>query len=144
MIKRFFDIVVSAIALVLLAPVFLIAAIGILLSSRGPIFFGSPRIGKNGRPFTMHKFRTMRVGNPPQASPITGPQDARVFPWGSLLRRLKIDELPQFYDVPRGTMSLVGSRPVDPRIVQVVYASADWSTLRVLAGLTSPACLYVY
>ena len=144
MIKRFFDIVVSAIALVLLAPVFLIAAIGILLSSRGPIFFGSPRIGKNGRPFTMHKFRTMRVGNPPQASPITGPQDARVFPWGSLLRRLKIDELPQFYDVLRGTMSLVGPRPEDPRIVQEFYTPADWETLQVLPGLTSPASLYDY
>jgi len=144
MIKRFFDIVVSAIALVLLAPVFLIAAIGILLSSRGPIFFGSPRIGKNGRPFTMHKFRTMRVGNPPEASPITGPQDARVFPWGSLLRRLKIDELPQFYDVLRGTMSLVGPRPEDPGIVEEFYVPADWETLRVLPGLTSPASLYDY
>src|SRR5438132_13311923 len=108
MIKRFFDIVVSAIALVLLAPVFLIAAIGILLSSRGPIFFGSPRIGKNGRPFTMHKFRTMRVGNPPEASPLTAPQDARVFHWGSLLRRLMLAEPPPFSHVARGQRPQVG------------------------------------
>src|SRR5713101_4142516 len=144
MVKRLFDIVVSTMALVLLAPLLLVAAIGILLSSRGPIFFGSPRIGKNGRPFTIHKFRTMRIGLPPEASPITGPQDARVFPWGSFLRRLKIDELPQFYDVMRGTMSLVGPRPEDPRIVREHYSPEDWETLRVLPGLTSPASVYDY
>ena len=144
MLKRFFDIIVSTIALVLLAPVFLIAAIGILLSSRGPIFFRSPRIGKDGNPFVMHKFRTMRIGHPPEASPITSPQDVRVFPWGALLRRLKIDELPQFFDVLRGKMSLVGPRPEDPRIFQEYYQSEDWETLRVLPGLTSPASLYDY
>jgi lipopolysaccharide/colanic/teichoic acid biosynthesis glycosyltransferase len=144
MLKRFFDIVFSMLALVLLAPVFLIAAIGILLNSRGPVFFRSPRIGKNGKPFIMHKFRTMRIGLPPEGSPITGPQDARVFGWGALLRRLKIDELPQFFDVLTGKMSLVGPRPEDPRIVQEYYRPEDWETLRVLPGLTSPASLYDY
>jgi lipopolysaccharide/colanic/teichoic acid biosynthesis glycosyltransferase len=143
MVKRIFDVVVSVLALVLLSPVFLLAAIGILLSSPGPVFFGSRRIGKNGKPFIMRKFRTMRVSDP-ESSPITVPQDARVFPWGSFLRRLKIDELPQFYDVLRGTMSLVGPRPEDPRIVRDYYHPADWETLEVLPGLTSPASLYDY
>src|SRR5713226_5364932 len=130
MAKRFFDIIVSTIALVLLAPVFLIAAIGILLSSRGPIFFRSPRIGQDGNPFVMHKLRTMRIGHPPEASPITSPQDVRVFPWGALLRRLKIDELPQFFDVLRGKMSLVGPRPEDLRIVSEEYTAEQKETLR--------------
>jgi lipopolysaccharide/colanic/teichoic acid biosynthesis glycosyltransferase len=145
MVKRLFDIVVSTIALILWTPVFLIAAIGILLSGGpGSVFFRSPRIGKNGRPFTMHKFRTMRIGQLPDSSPITSPQDSRVFFWGAILRRLKIDELPQFYDVLRGAMSLVGPRPEDPRIVRDLYHPEDWETLQVRPGLTSPASLYDY
>src|SRR6266566_8562668 len=113
MVKRLFDIVVAAFALVLFSPLLLIAAVGIRLSSRGPVLYRAQRVGRDGKLFTMHKFRTMRVEQGPGSSPITGPNDSRVYRFGSLLRRLKIDELPQLYDVLRGTMSLVGPRPED-------------------------------
>jgi lipopolysaccharide/colanic/teichoic acid biosynthesis glycosyltransferase len=144
MLKRLFDIIVSAAGLVLLSPFFLLVAVGIRLASPGPILYRSVRVGRNGEPFTMHKFRTMHVSRGPADSPITAPNDARVFTLGSLLRRLKIDELPQLYDVLRGKMSLVGPRPEDPRIVRDHYTPADRETLRVLPGLTSPGSIYDY
>src|SRR5438445_2766534 len=116
MVKRLFDIMLSAAALVLLSPILLIVATGIRLSSRGPIFYRARRVGLNGEEFTMHKFRTMETNQWPAGSAITAPNDSRVFLFGSVLRRLKIDELPQLYDVLRGKMSFVGPRPEDPRI----------------------------
>src|SRR6266508_1285114 len=144
MVKRLFDIVVSAVALVVLAPVFLLAAAAVRLSSRGPIFYRARRAGRGGEPFTMHKFRTMRVSRGGNAAAITGPLDPRVFPVGALLRRLKLDELPQLFDVLRGKMSLVGPRPEDPRIVRDHYRPQDHETLRVLPGLASPGSIYNY
>jgi lipopolysaccharide/colanic/teichoic acid biosynthesis glycosyltransferase len=144
MAKRLFDLVVAATALVVLAPVFLCAAVGIRLSSPGPIFYRARRVGRDGHPFTMYKFRTMCVNQGPQSSPITAPNDARIFRFGSWLRRLKIDELPQFYNVLRGDMSVVGPRPEDPSIVEEHYTPAYSETLRVLPGLTSPASIYDY
>ena len=91
MAKRLFDIVASLIALVVLAPVFIIAAIGIRWSSRGPILYRAERAGLNGKLFFMHKFRTMHVEQSTNASSITAHHDCRVFPWGKLLRSLKID-----------------------------------------------------
>jgi len=92
----------------------------------------------------MHKFRTMRVSRGGNAAAITGPLDPRVFPVGALLRRLKLDELPQLFDVLRGKMSLVGPRPEDPRIVRDHYRPQDHETLRVLPGLASPGSIYNY
>ena len=147
--KRLFDIVFSLLALALLAPLFVLAAIGIRLSSPGPIMYRARRAGRNGEPFIMHKFRTMRhpgtrgrVGA--LGSVITGATDPRVFAFGSLLRRLKIDELPQFYDVLRGKMSLVGPRPEDLRIVSEEYTAEQRETLRARPGLASPGSLYAY
>ena len=144
MAKRLFDIIGSAAGLVLLSPLFLIAALGIGMCGRGPIFYRSFRIGLHGKAFKMHKFRTMRVSRGCDGSPVTCPNDPRVFWFGSLLRRLKIDELPQFWDVLRGKMSIVGPRPEDPRIVREHYTPEDWQTLSVRPGLTSPASLYDY
>jgi len=144
MVKRLFDILVATAGLLLLGPVFVIAAIGIRLSSRGPILYRARRSGRNGETFTMHKFRTMHGNQGPKASAITGPSDPRVFFFGSLLRRLKIDELPQLIDVLRGRMSLVGPRPEDPRIVRDYYAPEQRETLRVLPGLASPGSIYDY
>jgi lipopolysaccharide/colanic/teichoic acid biosynthesis glycosyltransferase len=144
MVKRLFDMVVSAVALAVVSPVILLAALGVRLSSRGPVFYRAARVGRGGAPFTMHKLRTMHVDQGPSPSVITGPDDRRVFVLGRLLRLLKIDELPQFWDVLRGEMSLVGPRPEDPSIVRDHYAPEHLETLRVRPGLTSPGSLYGY
>jgi lipopolysaccharide/colanic/teichoic acid biosynthesis glycosyltransferase len=144
MVKRLFDILVATAGLLLLGPVFGIAATGIRLSSHGPVLYRARRSGRDGETFTMHKVRTMHVHQGQEASAITGPKDLRVFFFGSLLRRLKIDELPQLYDVLRGRMSLVGPRPEDPRIVRDYYTPEQRETLRVLPGLASPGSIYNY
>lgn len=106
--KRTFDLIVAGLALALFAPIMLLAAAAIALESGRPIFFRQERIGENGRPFTMFKFRTMRTG---ADSAWVKPGDARVTRLGSLLRRTSIDELPQLFNVIRGEMSIVGPRP---------------------------------
>src|SRR4051812_37720460 len=118
MVKRCFDVVLSAAALVAMAPVFLAVAAAIRWSSPGPVLYRARRVGLHGDLFTMHKFRTMNVDQGPDPSPLTSPNDSRVFPVGAALRLLKLDELPQLYDVLRGKMSLVGPRPEDPYFVR--------------------------
>lgn len=143
MAKRLFDIALSGIALILSSPLWLIAAIGIRLSSPGPIFYFATRIGKGGAPFRMAKFRTMTVGTAGQ-SEITAPGDSRVFPLGHVIRLLKIDELPQLINILRGEMSIVGPRPESDKIVAAHYT--DWmrETLAVAPGLTSVGALFGY
>jgi len=142
--KRLFDVLASLTALVLLSPLFLFAAVGIRLSSPGPILYRARRAGRGGQPFTMHKFRTMSTDQGTDASAITSAGDSRVFSFGSLLRRLKIDELPQLYDVLRGAMSIVGPRPEDAQIVRSHYAPEHMETLSVRPGLASPGSIYNY
>lgn|SRR5262249_35040626 len=144
MVKRAFDLVVSASALVLLLPGFFLVAMVIRLSSRGPILYCTQRVGLNGAVFTMHKFRTMYVDQGTDPSRLTLPRDPRVYPVGRLLRRLKVDELPQLFDILRGKMSLVGPRPEDLYYVERHYTAEDREVLRVLPGLTSPGTLYDY
>lgn len=149
MIKRTLDLVVSAIALVAALPLLAVAAVAIRLTSPGPVFYRAMRVGRGGRPFTMYKLRTMHV-NPSVASgkvaksAITAKDDPRVFPVGSLLRRTKIDELPQLLNVLSGDMSLVGPRPEDPRFVEKNYTPTDLATLDVRPGLTSPGSVWYY
>ena len=142
MAKRLFDVIVAALGLVIAAPVLLIAAVGIRLSSPGPLLYRAHLIGRNGRPFTMYKLRTMHVDHRGAGSVITAERDPRVFAFGRPLRRLKIDELPQLVNVLRGEMSLVGPRPQHPEIVRRYYAPEHWETLRVRPGLASPGSLY--
>ena len=144
MAKRLFDIIFSLLALVLLAPLFVLAAIGIRLSSPGPLLYRARRVGHNGETFMMHKFRTMHHRNRAPGSAITGANDPRVFAIGCYLRKLKIDELPQLYDVLRGRMSIVGPRPEDPQIVSEHYTTPQRETLRVAPGLASPGSIYNY
>lgn len=129
--------------LALSAPLWAVAAATIKMSSPGPIFFRANRVGLDGETFTMLKFRTM---HPPTsvASPITGAGDARVFAAGHLLRRLKIDELPQLVNILRAEMAWVGPRPEDPSIVAEHYTPFMRRTLAVLPGLTSPGSLQYY
>lgn len=144
MAKRLFDIAVSLAALILLAPLFLVTAIVIRLTSPGTIIYRAPRVGRNGEPFVMHKFRSMHQETGTGGSAITSVNDSRIYPFGSYLRRLKIDELPQFYDVLTGKMSLIGPRPEHPRFVAKHYTPHQWETLTVRPGLASPGSIYNY
>lgn len=141
-VSRSIDLALGILGLALGAPLLLFAAIGIKLSSRGPIFYHAQRVGKNGKHFVMYKLRTMR----PEAGGalVTSARDSRIFPFGSFLRRTKIDELPQLFNIVRGDMSIVGPRPETPSIVEEHYTDAEWETLRVRPGLTSPGTLWYY
>lgn len=144
MAKRLFDVGVSTAVLIICLPLFLLTAIGIKLTSPGPVYYRAKRVGLNGKLFVMHKFRSMHVQQDHRRTLITAVKDDRVFPLGKWLRRLKIDELPQLYDVLRGEMSIVGPRPEDPDIVKRHYSEEQLATLRVRPGLTSPGSLYNY
>ena len=115
--KRTMDLIGSAVLLVLFSPVMLLAAIGTKLSSPGPVIFRQVRVGRNKKPFTMLKFRSMRL-NADSDTAWTTPDDARKTRFGYLIRKLSIDELPQLFNVLRGDMSLVGPRPELPHFVE--------------------------
>ncbi|MDR7271888.1 lipopolysaccharide/colanic/teichoic acid biosynthesis glycosyltransferase [Pelomonas saccharophila] len=138
MIKRLFDMVCSALGLLALAPLLLLAAVWIKLDSPGPALFRQTRVGRFGAPFTIHKFRTMRVE--PGAA-ITVGADPRITRPGHFLRRTKLDELPQLWDVLRGAMSLVGPRPELPHYVDLYPADLRQRVLAVRPGITDPASL---
>lgn len=140
--RRVLDVVLASIALLLLAPVLLVAAIGIRLASPGPALYRAPRAGIGGRPFLMYKLRTMHLRSDEPGRRITTSDDPRVFAFGALLRRTKIDELPQLVNVLRGEMAIVGPRPEDPVLVERYYTPWQRETLRVRPGLTSPGSLY--
>jgi len=139
--RRFLDIVVAGSVLVLSAPILLIAAAAVRLSSRGPVFYGAPRSARGDGEFRMWKFRTMVADAASVGGPITAPGDARITRIGGLLRRTKIDEIPQLLNVLAGDMSLVGPRPEDPGIV-ALYTAGQRETLRVRPGVTSPGSLF--
>jgi lipopolysaccharide/colanic/teichoic acid biosynthesis glycosyltransferase len=148
MVKRLFDVVCAGTALLVTAPLLGIAALSIKLTDPGPVFFRARRVGYLGRQFTMYKLRTMKNGDggrgTGEGSRITGLQDHRVTTLGRFLRRTKIDELPQLFNVLRGDMSIVGPRPEDPAIVREHYSSTDLETLGVRPGLASPGSIYQY
>lgn len=133
--------VLAGLLVVLTAPLWLLATLGIWFSDRGPVFYLAERVGLHGVRFKVWKFRTMRQ-SAVSGSRISGPLDARVFPFGSLLRKLRLDELPQLINIARGEMAFVGPRPEDPWFVEHAYTPADRETLEVLPGLTSPGTLY--
>ena len=135
MIKRLFDLVVSGIGLILLAPVFLLVALLIKLDSSGPVFYKGDRIGKDGVPFKIFKLRTMVLHADRMGSALTCDQDPRVTQVGRFLRKWKIDELPQLINVVRGEMSLVGPRPESPGYVRH-YTRTQRQVLAVKPGIT--------
>lgn len=138
MTKRLFDVACSALGLLVLSPLLLLTAIWVKLDSPGPALFRQIRVGRHGVPFTIHKFRTMRVE--PGAA-ITVGADPRITRSGQLLRQTKLDELPQLWDVLRGAMSLVGPRPELPRYVEFYPAELRERVLAVRPGITDPASL---
>jgi lipopolysaccharide/colanic/teichoic acid biosynthesis glycosyltransferase len=141
-VKRAFDIVVALTLLVLVMPVLIVAAAGVVVASPGPIFYRAQRMGRGGRPFEMLKLRTMHLAV--GGSVITSRSDPRIFPLGGLLRKLKIDEFPQFWNVLWGDMAIVGPRPEDPKIVLDHYTPWMKETLRIRPGITSIGSIYYY
>ncbi len=140
MAKRLFDLLVSLVGLVLLAPLGAAIALWIVLDSPGPVFFRGERVGREGRPFRIFKFRTMVADAAHRGPGITTACDPRVTRTGRFLRRHKLDELPQLFNVLRGEMSLVGPRPEDPRYV-ALYTEEQRRVLRVRPGITGVAAL---
>ena len=130
--KRAFDIAVGSLILLLLAPMMALVALAIVIESPGPVFYRAHRIGYRGRPLRMLKFRKMRPDA--QGLPLTMADDARLTRVGAVLARFKLDELPQFWHVIRGEMSLVGPRPEDPEFVAL---HPEYETiLQVRPGIT--------
>ena len=110
-IKRGFDIFVSSILILLLSPLYLYLTIKVKLSSKGPIFYLQERIGKHGKPFDIIKYRSMYIDAEKNGPALSSQNDSRITPFGRIMRKWRLDEIPQFYNVLRGDMSLVGPRP---------------------------------
>lgn len=141
--KRLFDFVCALIALLVLSPVFLLTALGILVSDWGPIFYTAHRIGKGNKPFKMYKFRSMRVAKAANEASLR-PDEDRIFPFGHFIRKAKIDELPQLINILNGTMSIIGPRPVAQDQFEM-FRYGKWNdAAKVPVGLSGPAALYDY
>jgi lipopolysaccharide/colanic/teichoic acid biosynthesis glycosyltransferase len=141
MAKRLLDLVLAAVGLLLLGPGLLLIALWIKLDSRGPVFFRQERVGRHGRLFRIHKFRTMVEDAPRLGAALTVGDDVRITRAGRRLRRAKLDELPQLIDVLAGTMSLVGPRPEVPRYVALYPSALRDKVLSVRPGITDRASL---
>jgi len=141
MLKRLFDLVFSAVGLLALSTFFLVIALLIKIDSAGPIFFRQVRVGRYLCPFRIHKFRTMVVNAPDLGPSVTTAADLRVTRVGKILRKYKLDELPQLIDVFLGDMSLVGPRPEVPKYVDA-YSDADKTIIfSVKPGITDKASI---
>lgn len=139
-LKRLFDIVASFCGIVILFPLIVIVSILIKLTSKGSVLFKQVRVTKNGRLFKIYKFRTMRE-NSEGNKQITVGNDSRITGIGHVLRKTKLDELPQLFNVLKGEMSLVGPRPEVPKYVEL-YTKEQREILKVSAGITDYASIY--
>jgi lipopolysaccharide/colanic/teichoic acid biosynthesis glycosyltransferase len=137
---RFFDIIFSALGLVVLAPVFAAICLKIKLGSKGGCFYIQERIGKDGKPFGLYKFRTMRIGADSEGLLTVGEHDQRITRIGYFLRKTKMDELPQLLNVLKGEMSLVGPRPEVRKYVEL-YTEEQRKVLSVRPGITDYASI---
>ena len=139
-LKRTFDILFSSIGLLMLLPVFLVIAVWIKADSEGPVFYRQVRVGMHGKLFRIFKFRSMRLGSD-KASQITiGERDSRITRSGIIIRKYKLDELPQLINVFTGDMSFVGPRPEVPKYVDL-YTEAQRHVLDVRPGITDMASI---
>lgn len=149
-IKRAFDICASLLAILISSPVWLIIAIGIKLSSKGPVFYRADRIGKGGKKFVLYKFRSMHVfvtedksaGEKREGGYIAN--ENRIFKFGGILRKTKLDELPQLLNILTGQMSVVGPRPITEAGVKKHYIGKYDNVLTVRPGLACLDSLYDY
>jgi lipopolysaccharide/colanic/teichoic acid biosynthesis glycosyltransferase len=139
-VQRIFDVVCATLGLFLLSPVFLVLGVAVRLHDGGPVLYRSQRMGRKGRLFTIYKFRTMVQDADRVGGGLTTSHDSRITPPGRILRRYKVDELPQLLNVFKGDMSFVGARPEDPRYV-ARYTPEQRRILEYRPGITSPASL---
>lgn len=138
--KRILDIVGAGFGLMILSPLFLIVAALVKASGAGPVFFRQVRTGQFQKPFRIFKFRSMRASDPSRSALLTAAGDPRVTPLGRLLRKSKVDELPQLLNVFVGEMSLVGPRPEVPEYT-VVYTVEQQRVFEQKPGITGPAAV---
>ena len=139
-VKRWFDIVASLLLIVILSPVLLVLSVWIKLDSKGPVFYRQERITQYGRPFRIFKFRTMVTNADQIGALVTTQGDARITRVGQRIRRGRLDELPQLFNILSGDMSFVGTRPEVRHYVDA-YTDEMWATLLLPAGVTSPASI---
>lgn len=140
MLKRCFDLLSSALALLVLLPLLLLIALAVLLSSPGGALFAQRRLGRDGSEFSLLKFRSMRPGSEAKGQITMGGRDPRITGIGYFLRKTKLDELPQLWNVLVGDMSVVGPRPEVPKYV-ALYTEEQRAVLRLRPGITSLASI---
>src|SRR5262249_46535518 len=109
--KRIFDILISLVVLLFFSPLYIFTALGVILTSKGPLFYSHERIGLHGRPFKIYKFRSMYANAEASGPQLSSRDDERITKFGSWMRKIRLDEIPQFYNVLIGDMSIVGPRP---------------------------------
>lgn len=138
-LKRIADVLVSFVAMLVLSPVYLVTAIVVKMTSPGPVFYSQERVGKGGIPFKMHKFRSMYIDAEKFGPALSKDNDPRITPFGRFMRKVRLDEIPQFYNVLCGTMSLVGPRPERQFFIdQIVEKAPEYLFLqKVKPGITS-------
>lgn len=141
MVKRLFDIVFSVLGLLLLSPLLFCLALAIKVDSKGPILYRGKRVGKERKLFCMYKFRTMLADAEKQGGPTTSSDDVRVTNVGKLLRKYKIDELPQLINVLKGEMSMVGPRPEVKEVTDMLTAVQRKIIFSVKPGITDYASI---
>lgn len=134
--KRVFDFVVSLLATIILSPLFLVVSILILAGDGTPVLFKQERVGKNGKLFTVYKFRTMRNGTGDFATADLSDADKKITKTGKILRATSIDELPQLINILNGTMSLVGPRPLIPAETEIHKLRTEYGVYSVTPGIT--------
>lgn len=139
-LKRIFDFFASLLGIIVLSPILVAVSIAIKLDSKGNILFLQKRVGKDGVPFNIYKFRTMVTDAEKLGKQITVGKDSRITKTGAFLRKYKIDELPQLFNVLKGDMSLVGPRPEVPKYVEL-YTEEEKKVLTVRPGITDLASL---
>ena len=137
-LKRLFDVVISILVLILLSPVYIFTALVVMFGSKGPIFYSHHRIGLNGKPFLIYKFRSMYQDAESRGPQLSSRNDNRITPFGRFMRKTRLDEIPQFYNVLIGTMSIVGPRPERQHFIdQIVIQAPHYLILhKVRPGIT--------
>jgi exopolysaccharide biosynthesis polyprenyl glycosylphosphotransferase len=138
-LKRFIDVVASILAMLILSPAYIITAIGVKISSKGPIIYSHERVGLKGKKFVMHKFRSMVENAETNGPELSSENDPRITSFGKFMRKVRLDELPQFYNVLKGNMSLVGPRPERQYFIDQILKRAPYYKLlhKVKPGITS-------
>jgi lipopolysaccharide/colanic/teichoic acid biosynthesis glycosyltransferase len=138
--KRLFDIIASFFGIIILSPLLIFIGLWVGLSSKGGVFYKQIRVGKNNKDFKLYKFRSMRVNSDKQGLLTVGSKDSRITKAGYFIRKYKIDELPQLFNVLKGDMSFVGPRPEVRRYVDL-YSKEQMKVLSVRPGITDPASI---